>query len=55
MDYGKMAVDLHRKTRGKISMHSKVPLESVLDMSPRLHPWRRPGEPGRGRRQGSGL
>ena len=33
MDYGKMAVDLHRKTRGKISMHSKVPLESVLDMS----------------------
>ena len=33
MDYGKMSVDLHRKTRGKISMHSKVPLESVLDMS----------------------
>ena len=33
MDYGKMSVDLHKKTRGKISMHSKVPLESVLDMS----------------------
>ena len=33
MDYGKMSVDLHRKTRGKIRMSSKVPLETVLDMS----------------------
>lgn len=33
MDYGKMAVEMHRKARGKISMNSKVPLESVLDMS----------------------
>ena len=33
MDYGKMAVEMHRKARGKISMNSKVPLESVQDMS----------------------
>ncbi|MEE9249248.1 MAG: NADP-dependent malic enzyme, partial [Dehalococcoidia bacterium] len=33
MDYGKMAVEMHLKSRGKISMVSKVPLTSVLDMS----------------------
>jgi len=33
MDYGKMAVEMHKKSRGKISVKAKVPLNSVLDMS----------------------
>jgi malate dehydrogenase (oxaloacetate-decarboxylating) len=33
MDYGKMAIEMHLKSRGKISMASKVPLTSALDMS----------------------
>ena len=33
MDYGKMALEMHRKSRGKICTLSKVPLTSVLDMS----------------------
>ena len=33
MDYGKMAIEMHLKSRGKISMVSKVPLTSALDMS----------------------
>ncbi len=33
MDYGKMSVELHGKTRGKIATASKVPLESERDLS----------------------
>ncbi|MEE9199437.1 MAG: malic enzyme-like NAD(P)-binding protein [Dehalococcoidia bacterium] len=33
MDYGKMAVEMHLKSRGKIGTASKVPLETQLDLS----------------------
>lgn len=33
MDYGKMAIELHAKHRGKIGVFSKIPLESDLDLS----------------------
>ena len=32
-DYDKLALDLHRRNRGKIRMESKVPLETALDLS----------------------
>ena len=33
MDYGKMAIELHAKHKGKIGVYSKIPLESDLDLS----------------------
>ena len=33
MDYVKLALELHAKYRGKISMSSKVPVSSDLDLS----------------------
>ena len=33
MDYVKLALELHAKNRGKISMNSKVPVSSDLDLS----------------------
>lgn len=32
-DYDKLALELHRKHRGKIRMESKVPLETAMDLS----------------------
>ena len=33
MDYVKLALELHAENRGKISMNSKVPVSSDLDLS----------------------
>ena len=33
LDYGKMAIELHAKHKGKIGVYSKIPLESDLDLS----------------------